>query len=171
MNNNEILIIMGHALDIESTDMVEIFKLGGIELSKEDVEKMLIESKEDCSTEDENCDDIEEITKCKNGTLESFLNGFIILKRGKQDLKPGQTETPSLSIKGNKSINNIILKKLKIALSLSSEDMLDIFDESGDQLTKGELSNMFRKEGHTHYKKCDDKHIRNFFEGLERKKI
>ncbi len=170
MDNNDMLIKLGHALDIESIDMVEIFKLGGIELSKEDVDKMLVESKEVYSIEDDNCGDIEENTKCKNSTLESFLNGLIIFKRGKQDLKPGQTETPSLSIRGNKSINNIILKKLKIALSLSSEDMLDIFDESGDQLTKGELSNMFRKEGHTHYKRCDDKHVRNFLEGLERKK-
>lgn len=170
MNNNEILIKLGNALDIEIIEMVEIFKLGGIELSKEDVEKMLIELKEDYSIEDDNREDIEETIKCNNSTLESFLNGFIIFKRGNKELKPGQTETPSLSIKGNKSINNIILKKLKIALSLSSEDMLDIFDESGDQLTKGELSNLFRKEGHTHYKKCDDKHIRNFLEGLERKK-
>jgi len=72
----------------------------------------------------------------QNGTLESFLNGFITFKRGERDSKPGQSEIPSLSIIVNKNINNIMLKKLKIALSLSSQDMLDIFKEAGDLLNE-----------------------------------
>jgi len=40
-----------------------------------------------------------------------------------------------------------MLKKLKIALSLTSEDMLDIFNEAGINVTKGKLSALFRKEG------------------------
>jgi len=166
MNNNDILIKLRHALDIKNTDMVEIFKLGGIKLSEEDVQKMLMGSKEICSDGSDNKDETEEITKCKNSTLESFLNGFIIFKRGEQELKPGQSEIAPLSIISNKSINNIMLKKLKIALSLSSQDMLDIFEEAGDTITKDELSNLFRKEGHKHYKKCDDKHAMNFINGL-----
>jgi len=167
MNNNEILIKIKHALNIKDEEMTEIFKFGGIDLSNEEIQKMLIESKEGCS--DEFDDEIEESTKCKNGTLEAFLNGFIIFKRGSQDPKPGQSESPPLSIKGNKNINNIMLKKLKIALSLSSQDMLDIFEEVDDYMTKAELSDIFRKEGHKHYKKCDDKHAANFLEGLAKR--
>lgn len=172
MNNNDILVKLKHALDIIDTDMVEIFKLGGIELTEEEVRKMLIESKESNSDDGDNHDEMEETTKCKNSTLESFFNGFITFKRGERDSKPGQSEIPSLSIIGNKNINNIMLKKLKIALSLSSQDMLDIFKEAGDLLTKDELSNLFRKEGHKHYKKCDDKHAMKFLEGLaERNRV
>ena len=98
--------------------------------------------------------------------LESFLNGFIIFKRGKQDPKPGQPETPALSLKNNESVNNILLKKLKIALALTSEDMLDILEEAGVIITKGELSAVLRKEGHKNYKECGDKYARNFLKGL-----
>lgn len=169
MNNNDMLIKIKQALDIKNTDMVEIFKFGGIELSEEEVLKMLIVSKENYYEGGDDHDEIEESTKCKNSTLESFLNGFIIFKRGERDSKPGQSEIPSLAIMGNKNINNIMLKKLKIALSLSSQGMLDIFEAAGDPLTKDELSNLFRKEGHKHYKKCDDKHAMNFLEGLAKK--
>ena len=41
MENQDILIRLRYALDIKDTDMVEIFKLGGIQLTKEEVQKML----------------------------------------------------------------------------------------------------------------------------------
>ena len=170
MNNNDILVKLKQALHIKDIDMVEIFKLGGVELSEEEVQKMLIESKESNADDIDN-QEVEESIKCKNGTLESFLNGLITFKRGERDSKPGQSEIPSLSIIGNKNINNIMLKKLKIALSLSSQDMLDIFKDAGDLLTKDELSNFFRKEGHKHYKKCDDKHAAKFLEGIDKRNI
>lgn len=131
--------------------------------------KLLIKSKETYRYNDE-VDDHDEIEekdeniKCKNSTLESFLNGFIIFKRGKQDPKPGQPEIPEL--KNSENPNNIMLKKLKIALSLTSDDMLDILEKTGVIVTKGELSALFRKEGHKHYKECGDKYARNFLKGL-----
>jgi len=169
MDNNDRLIRLRYALDIRDIDMVKIFKLGGAELTPEQVRKLLIKSKETYRYDDD-VDDHDEIEekdqqiKCKNSTLEAFLNGFIVLKRGKQDPKPGQPEIPLL---GNiENPNNIMLKKLKIALSLTSEDMLDILEKAGVIVTKGELSALFRKEGHKHYKECGDKYARNFLKGL-----
>ena len=81
-------------------------------------------------------DEGEENIICNNFMLESFLNGFIIFKRGKQDSKPGQPERPVMSIKDNGSVNNVLLKKVKIALALTSEDMLDILEEAGVIITK-----------------------------------
>lgn len=37
MNNNDRLVRLRYALDIKDADMVEIFKLGGLEITKEDV--------------------------------------------------------------------------------------------------------------------------------------
>ena len=68
---------------------------------------------------------------CSNQMLDSFLNGFIIFKRGKQEPKPGQPEKPAVAIKNNENVNNIILKKVKIALALTSEDMLTLLEEAG----------------------------------------
>jgi uncharacterized protein YehS (DUF1456 family) len=148
--------------------MVEIFKLGGIELTKEEVLKMLIKTKDSYHDEVGYAGDIEdeENIKCDNFMLESFLNGLIIFKRGKQDSKPGQPERPAMSIKNNASVNNVLLKKLKIALALTSEDMLDLLEEAGVMITKGELSALLRKEGHKNYKVCGDKYARNFLKGL-----
>jgi uncharacterized protein YehS (DUF1456 family) len=170
MDNNDILIRLRYALDIKNTDMVEIFKLGGIKVTKEEVLKMLIKSKDsyDNDVDDDEIDEeeVEENVKCNNFMLESFLNGLIIFKRGKQDPKPEQSERPVMSIKSNKSVNNVLLKKVKIALALTSEDMLDILEDAGVLITKGELSAVLRKEGHKNYKECGDRYARNFLKGL-----
>ena len=164
MDNNDRLIRLRYALDIKDTQMIEIFKLGGVILTEEEVRKLLIKSKDGYDIMMNNT--TEENIPCDNRTLEAFLNGLIIFKRGKQDAKPGQPENPPFIITDNKSVNNILLKKLKIALSLTSEDMLDILQKAGVVISKGELSAVFRKEGHKNYKACGDRYARNFLKGL-----
>lgn len=163
MDNNDILIRLRYALDIKNTQVQEIFKLGGVELTEEQVRKILIKSKDE---NDLAMNDMEDNIPCDNYTLESFLNGLIIFKRGKQDPKPGQPEPPSHIMTDNRSVNNVLLKKLKIALSLTSEDMLDILQSAGVVITKGELGAVLRKEGHKNYKACGDRYARNFLKGL-----
>ncbi len=168
MDNNDILIRLRYALDIKDIDMVEIFKLGGIEVTKEEVLKILTKSKDSYHDQADNdgVNNNEENIYCDNFMLDSFLNGFIIFKRGKQEPKPGQTESPALSINDDGSINNVMLKKLKIALSFRSEDMLDIFEKAGVMITKGELSALFRRKGQRNYKECGDSYARDFLKGL-----
>ena len=157
MDNNDILIRLRYALEIKNKEMAEIFKLGGVEVTVPEVIKMLTKS------EDEEMDDQ---TKCNNSTLDSFFNGLIIYKRGKQEPKTGQSATPEPSVKSGANVNNLLLKKVKIALSLTTEDMLEIFEEAGITVTKGELGALLRKEGHKNYKECGDKFARNFLKGL-----
>ncbi|OKL36900.1 DUF1456 family protein [Domibacillus mangrovi] len=169
MSNDDVLIRLRYALDIKNTDMVEIFKLGGIEVTKEEVLKMLTKSKNSYGNEADNDSDLaenEDEVKCSKTMLESFLNGFITFKRGKQEPKPGQLDKQPMASKSQESVNNLILKKLKIALALTSEDMLDILEEVGVIVTKGELSALLRKEGHKNYKECGDRYARNFLKGL-----
>ncbi|MDL4843207.1 YehS family protein [Aquibacillus rhizosphaerae] len=168
MDNNDILIRLRYALDIKDADMVRIFKLGDVDVTKEEVQKLLIKSKDSYYDNefDDETEEEEENIKCHNSTLESFLNGLIIFKRGKQEPKPGQPEKPVMTIKKNGSVNNVLLKKVKIALALTSEDMLDILESAGVTVTKGELSAILRKEGHKNYMECGDKYARNFLKGL-----
>ncbi|MFC0273177.1 DUF1456 family protein [Metabacillus herbersteinensis] len=166
MTNNDILIRLRYALDIKNTDMVEIFKLGGIEVTKEEVLKMLTKSTDSYDDEAEIDGDFaedDENIKFNNTILESFLNGFIIFERGIQEPQPGQPTRPALS---NEPVNNMLLKKLKIALALTSDDVLDILEDAGVMITKGELSAVLRKKGHKNYKECGDKYARNFLKGL-----
>nr|WP_226673845.1 DUF1456 family protein [Rossellomorea aquimaris] len=161
INNNDILIRLRYALDIKNTEMVEIFKLGGIDLSKEEVLKVLTKSTEEdgFDLDEENDDHI----PCDDEMFESFLNGFITFKRGWQEPKPGQPEKPALTYE---HVNNLLLKKVKIALSLTSEDMIEILESADVHITKGELGAIFRREGHKNYRVCGDRYARNFLKGL-----
>lgn len=158
MENNDILIRLRYALEIKNSEMAEIFKLGGEEVSVPEVVRILKKSDD----EEENNSQI----KLTNSMLNSFLNGFIIYKRGKQEPKPGQTNTPEPTIENYSNINNILLKKIKIALSLTTEDMIDVFKKAGLNVSKGELGAFLRKEGHKNYKVCLDNFARNFLKGL-----
>ncbi|WP_144550473.1 DUF1456 family protein [Peribacillus simplex] len=167
MHNHDILIRLRYALDIKNKDMVEIFKLGDIEVTREEVMQMLTKPKDDYYDEyDDGMDEDEDGVNCNNMMLESFLNGLIIFKRGRQGPKPGQPQSQAPDVKIKESVNNILLKKLKIALTLTSEDMIDILDEAGVMITKGELSAILRKVGHRNYKECGDRYARNFLKGL-----
>ncbi|MFJ5792472.1 DUF1456 family protein [Lysinibacillus sp. NPDC093197] len=160
MTNNDILIRLRYALDIKNTDMVEIFKLGGMKYSKEDVLNMLIKIK------DEEEDNIpENYIKCNNKMLEAFLNGLITFKRGPQPSTQGQQEGPP-PVTGNESSNNMLMKKVKIALALTTEDMLELLAEGGVSVSKGELGAILRNPSHRNYKECGDRFVRNFLKGL-----
>lgn len=166
MDNNDLLIRLRYALDIKNSDVAEIFKQGGIELSKEDVQKVLTKTPDDYEEEDAGIFEEgknDDYIPVDNAMFESFLNGLIIFKRGKQEPKPGQPEKPPLS---NEPSKNLLLKKVKIALQLTSEDMIDILALAGVTVTKGEMSAMLRKQGHKNYSICGDRYARNFLKGL-----
>lgn len=158
MDNNDILIRLRYALEIKNKEMAEIFELGGVEVSVPEVIQILTKS------DDDDEDDVQ--IKCNNSMLDSFLNGLIIFKRGKQEPKPGQPDTPEPSSMKSENVNNLLLKKVKIAMALTTEDMMDIFGDAGITVTKGELGALLRKEGHKNYMECGDKFARNFLKGL-----
>jgi uncharacterized protein YehS (DUF1456 family) len=109
------------------------------------------------------------LVTCENETFEGFLNGFIIYKRGKEEEKPGTRKKAPLPIKVKKSINNVVLKKLKIAYSLTNEDIVELFENEGVSMTKNELTTYFRKEGHKHYRRLEDYYLKNFLNGIVKK--
>ncbi|MGD6854063.1 DUF1456 family protein [Bacillus infantis] len=164
MDNNDILIRCRYAMDIKNSDVVEIFKLGGMEFTREEVLLILTKSPE---LEDEARPvATDRHIPCTDDMLETFLNGYIVFKRGPQQPRPGEPEAPQVRLSDNEHPNNLLLKKLKIALSLTSEDMLDVFKLAGLTVTKGELGAFLRKKGHKNYKECGDNFARNFLKGL-----
>jgi uncharacterized protein YehS (DUF1456 family) len=160
MNNNDILTRLRYALDLKDAEMVEIFGLGGIEITRDDVQAILSKVKNHEADEEE-FQENDYKKKLDNKTLESFLNGLITFKRGASD-----SEKPVQLTMNDRNVNNILLKKVKIALTLTSDDMLDILSDTGTILSKSELSAVLRKEGHRNYKECGDRYARNFLKGL-----
>ncbi len=104
-------------------------------------------------------DDDPDYKSCSDKMLATFLNGFIIDKRGKREGERSQPE--------KKLTNNIIFMKIKIALNLKAEDILALLELADFTISKHELSAFFRRVDHKHYRQCKDQILRNFLNGLQ----
>jgi len=62
--------------------------------------------------------------------------------------------------------NNDILKKLRVALKLKDDDIIQILKLAEFSLSKSEVNALFRSEEHPNYKECGDQVLRNFLNGL-----
>lgn len=160
MNHNDRLTRLRYGLDIKDDDMVEIFAMGGVSLSKENVQALLKKQvSETTEAPDVRAENVYEIA-CSDEQFERFLNGLIISQRGAKD-----AQEPVLEL-NHANANNLMLKKIKIALTLTSDDIHDILSEAGLEISNSELSAVLRREGHRNYKPCGDRYIRNFLKGL-----
>ncbi len=149
MINNDILRRLRYALEIKDAAMIEIFNLSECKIGRSDLTGLLKK------------EDDEGFVNCSDRVMELFLDGLIIYKRGKRDVAPGNVEKQNLPL-----TNNNILKKLRIALKFREDDMLGTLKLAGMNISKSELSALFRKEGQRHFKECGDQILRNFLKGL-----
>ena len=62
--------------------------------------------------------------------------------------------------------NNDIFKKLRVALKLRDDEIVEICKLVDFNVSKAELGAIFRKEGHEKYMECGDQILRNFLNGL-----
>ena len=147
MKNNDILRRLRYVFDFNDTKMIAIFRHADLSVNREQVSAWLKK------------DDAEDFVNCNDFTLASFLNGLIVERRGKREGSLPEAE--------KKINNNIILKKLKIALAFQAEDVLRVLSLAGFRLSKHELSAFFRKADHKHHRQCKDQVIRNFLQGLQ----
>jgi uncharacterized protein YehS (DUF1456 family) len=145
--NNDVLRKLRYMLDLGDDQMIKIFALGGLEIKRSQVSDWLKK------------DDAAGFQEISDQELASFLNGLIITKRGAQDGKTPEAET--------RLTNNIILRKLMIAFSLKSDDVLELLELADFMMSKGEVSAFFRKPDHRNYRKCLDQVLRYFLHGLQ----
>lgn len=62
--------------------------------------------------------------------------------------------------------NNDILKKLRVAHKLRTEDMVEIIGLAGLKVNKGQLNDLFRRDDHPNFQPCGDQIVRKFLDGL-----
>lgn len=149
MNNNDIIRRLRYTFDFNDNKMIEIFGLAEETVTRAEISNWL---KKDTDPEQ---------VSLYDRPLAVFLNGFINLKRGK---KEGPQAKPEKSLN-----NNLILRKLKIALNLKDTDILGILKLADFNLGKHELSAFFRKPTQKQYRLCKDQVLRNFLHGLQLK--
>jgi len=147
VTNNDILRRLRYVFDFNDSKMIAIFEQADLEVTRDQISDWL---KKDDDPAYKSCDD---------PTLATFLNGLINDKRGK---KEGAQPEPE-----KKLTNNMIFRKLKIALNMKDDDVLEIMGLADLRISKHELSAFFRKPGHKHYRECKDQILRNFIKGLQ----
>jgi len=62
--------------------------------------------------------------------------------------------------------NNDIMKKLRVALKLNDQEIVEILKLVDFSITKAELGAIFRNKEHENFKPCGDQILRNFLNGL-----
>ena len=149
LTNNDILRRLRYTFNFNDKKMVEIFALADFIVTREQVAQWLKK------------EDDEGYVNCTDQQLAAFLNGFINEKRGK---RAGEQAKPE-----KKLTNNLILTKLKIALNLKAEDIIELLQQVDFRIGKAELSAFFRKPDHRHYRQCKDQFLRNFLKAIQEK--
>jgi uncharacterized protein YehS (DUF1456 family) len=149
MNRNDILRRVRYIFDYNDDKMIALFAAGGLTVDRAKLSNWLKQSTHP------------DFLVCDENELASFLNGLITANRGKRD---DSSFMPRLLLN-----NNTIFMKLKIALNLKAEDILEILASVNYRFGKSELSAFFRKPDHKHYRECKDQVLRTFLKGLQLK--
>ncbi len=149
MTCNEILRRLRYTFNFSDSKMIDLFALGDLDVSRAQVSDWLKK------------DDDPAFRQISDSNMAIFLNGFINDKRGKRE---GATPMPEKILN-----NNIILRKLKIALHLKDDDIVAIFKLVDTPISKHEISAFFRHSTQHQYRDCQDQFMRNFLQGLNLK--
>ena len=149
MKNNVILRQLRYIFDLNDTQMIDIFAQADVVVTRELISDWLKK------------DDHEDYEIISDFEFATFLNGFMNEKRGK---KEGVQRPPEKQLN-----NNIIFRKLKIALAYKDTDIINIYKLVGKPVSKHEISAFFRNPNQSQYRACENQFLRNFLHGLKLK--
>ena len=148
MQINDILFKIKTALSLKSSEIVKAYSLVEYNMTEERINNILKRRQDE---------GYEEATYEELGL---FLDGLVILKRGENPKKTESDEVVELS-------NNLILKKLRVAMNLKESELVIIFALAEVTLTKRHIGAFFRKEGGKNFKPASDELLMAFIEGLD----
>jgi uncharacterized protein YehS (DUF1456 family) len=149
MARNDLLRSICNALKLDDATAVQVFGHAGRTVGLSTVTAL------------QSPEDGDEYIPCTDPVLGFFLDGLIIHRRGRQEGAALPAEKPVMALP-----NNAILKKLRIALDLKEDDVIGVFKLAGVTVSKHDLTALFRKQGHKHYKECNAQLLRDFLKGL-----
>ena len=149
MKNNVVLRQLRYIFDLSDHQMINLFAQAEVVVTRAEVSNWLKK------------EDHQDYQQISDSEFASFLNGFINQRRGKR-------EGPQPALE-NRLNNNIIFRKLKIALDYKDTDIIDAFDRADMLISKHEISAIFRNPSQNQYRVCEDQFLRNFLHGLQLK--
>ena len=148
MKINDILFKIKTALSLSSSELIKAYALVEYTMSQERLENILKRRQDE---------GYEEATYEELGL---FLDGLVLLKRGANDKVVTDDEVVALS-------NNLIMKKLRVALELKEAELLIVFGLAEINMNKRQIGSLFRKEGTKNFKPASDELLMAFIEGLD----
>lgn len=148
MTNNDILRRLRYTLSLNDAAVAHLFELGGQRAHLDEVDRWT-RPDEDPAFEPLN-----------DYALATFLNGLIVDRRGVTQNAPTETE--------ERLSNNDILRKLKIAFKLRSNEVQSMFSLAGKRVGEHEVTALFRRPGTRQYRECNDQYLRWFLTGLQK---
>lgn len=147
MLNNDVLRSVRFMLKVGDSTLSDIIKLGGGSLGPMQVAAFL-------KREDE-----PGYVECDAKTMGQFLDGLIIHRRGPPP--PGKAPPVEKHV-----TNNTVLKKLRVAFELKEDDLGQMLHSAGFEISRPELSALFRKPDHPNFRPCGDQFLRAFLKAL-----
>jgi len=148
MQINDILFKLKTALSIDNESLIKAYALAEYEMKEERLNSIL-KRRQDKGYEDATYEE-----------LGVFLDGLVLLKRGPSDKVANDDEVVALT-------NNLILKKVRVAMELKEPELVILFALAEVSLTKRQIGSLFRKEGGKNFKECSDELLIKFLEGLD----
>ncbi len=162
MDNNEFNRRIRYALRLDDAETVRLIQMGGQWVSLEQAASFRCK------------DDEPDFLACPDDVLLALLDGLILDRRGPP---PERADAPHASKTGTKPAkepagtvpavnNNLVLKQLRIALALRSDDIYTLMLAGGGKVGKAEVGAFFRSPEARNYRRCGDQAVRWFLSGL-----
>ena len=180
MDNNDLLRRLRYALRCDDSQTSRLIKLGGGTTSTSQAASFRAKETE------------ADYTPCSADVIANFLSGLILDYRGPRDTsapspwpdrsnnalagdsmkskQSGDGKNTGADVGLGQLDNNVVLKQLRIALSLRSDDVHAILKAGGSAMSASEAGALFRKPDARNYRQCGDQVLRQFINGLVKRR-
>jgi len=167
MDSNDVNRRVRYALSLDDDDVIDLLRLSAFEGDTGNVQAWRLKEGADG------------YMPCPPEALQAMLAGLIIRLRGVRDDQPStqlpaqsaQPVTQSAQSAQSDKVatvidNNAVLKQIRIALSLKTDDVHALIVQGGGKLGKSEVNALFRKPSARNFRRCGDQVLRWFLAGL-----
>ena len=145
MNTNAIFCELTQALQLNTAQVKDWFAAIGADIPEAEVDGLIHNTA---------------ATALPQPLLAQLLDQWVEIQRGPKPIVGDAQAAPK------RLSNNDVLKKLRIAYRLQDEDVRQLLKLVTIELTKSDLSALFRKPGQSQFKTCDDEFVLDYIRGL-----
>lgn len=163
MHTNDLNRRIRYALSLDDRRVLELYSLTQFDAVADDIAAWRKKQGE------------EGFIDCPAEAIDALLNGLIHDRRGPPDdsAAPAQPASSSTGRSARSDLidNNRILKQIRIALSLKTDDVHRLISTGGGTLTQSQVNALFRKPSARNYRRCGDQVLRWFLAGLSSERV